>query len=88
MSKIELEMMNLIAAYTGPMTQCRTGQARAPAEQTPMVNKAVEWLKQHRKDKPIKDAKAERKRLRRARSQKERIAKRNAAIRMRISESE
>ena len=88
MTKIDMELMNLVAAYTGSVTRCRPGRAHAPAEHKPMVSKSVEWLKQHRAYKPIKDAKAERKRLRRERSQRERIAKRNAAIHVRIGELE
>jgi hypothetical protein len=87
MTKMDLETMNLVAAYTRPVTRCRPGRARAPAERKPMVNKAVAWLKEHRVDKPVKNAKAVRKRLKRASSERERMARRNAAIRTRIGES-
>jgi hypothetical protein len=81
MTKIDEKMRKALADYTGSVTRCRLGRARAPTNSEPPMNDAVEWLKQHRTDKPTKDARAERKRLRRARAQRERLSRRNAAIR-------
>jgi hypothetical protein len=78
------EMMKAVASYTGPVTRCRPGRARAPAKKALAMNGAVEWLKQHRADQPTKDPEADRKRLRRARAQRERVARRNAAVRKRV----
>jgi hypothetical protein len=96
MTTIDENTRKALADYTGPVTRCRPGRARAPAEKAAgmtgaappkkavVMNRAtVEWLKQHRADQPTKDVKAERKRLRRARAQRERIASRNAAVRKR-----
>src|ERR1700674_4078216 len=84
MTKIDQKMRKALADYTGPVTRCPPGLARAPAKYAAVTNDAVEWLKQHRAEKPTKDAKAERKRLRRARALQERIAMRNAAVRKQI----
>ena len=78
------EMRRAIATYTGPVTQCPPGRARAPAKKELVMNDAVEWLQQHQGDQRTKDAKAERKRRRRVRAQRERIARRNAAVRKRL----
>jgi hypothetical protein len=64
--------------------RCPPGPARAPAKYAAVANAAAEWLKQHRADQPTKNAKAERKRLRRARAQRERMARQNAAVHTRI----
>jgi hypothetical protein len=85
MTIVDEKMRKAIADYTGPVTRCRPGRARAPAKKAPAMKGATaEWLKQHRADKPTKDLKAERKRLRRARAQRERIPRRNAAVRKRL----
>jgi len=74
-----------IAAYTGPVTRLPPGKARAPAETVMKVNKAVEWLKQHRRDQPVKDPKAKRHQMRMTRAHKERTAHRNAIVFERLS---
>jgi hypothetical protein len=86
MSKVDPEMLKLVAAYTGPITPCRPGRARAPLEHIPVPSKTATFLKEHRADKGVKDVKAARKRQERARAQRERIAQRNAAIRRRIAQ--
>lgn len=68
-----------IAAYSGPVRRCRPGAARATAVKT--VDEAEMWLSQHCDDVPVKDAKAERRRMKMARAQRQRIAERNALIR-------
>lgn len=82
MAKIDEKMHKALADYAGPVT--RPGPARAPAKYAAVANAAAEWLKQHRADLPTKNAKAERKRLRRARAQRERRARQNAAVRKQI----
>ena len=84
MAKIDEKMHKALADYAGPVTRCPPGPARAPAKYAAVANAAAEWLKQHRADQPTKNAKAERKRLRRARAQRERMARQNAAVRERI----
>jgi len=79
-------MKHAIATYVGPVTRCPPGRARAPSVATVVMNASVEWLKCHRGDRPIRDPKAERKRMRMARAERERIAKRNAAVRNGINE--
>lgn len=76
-------MRRAIATYTGLVTRCPPGRGRAPVKKAPVMNEAVKWLRHHRAE-PTKDANAERKRLRRARARRERIARRNAAVRKRI----
>jgi hypothetical protein len=84
--KITEQMKHAIATYVGPVTRCPTGRARAPSVATVVMNASVEWLKCHRGNRPIRDPKAERKRMRMARAERERIAKRNAAVRNGINE--
>ena len=43
--KIRDEMRKALASYTGPVTLCPPGRARAPAERALARNAAVEWLK-------------------------------------------
>lgn len=81
MTEIDEKMRKPLADYTASVTRYPPGRARAPADSAPRANDAVEWLKWHRKNKPTKDKTAERKRLRPARAQRERLARRNAAIR-------
>ena len=47
MTKIDEKMCNTQADYTGPVTRCPPGPARAPAKYAAVMNDAVEWLKQH-----------------------------------------
>jgi hypothetical protein len=81
-TKINEEMQLAIGNYTGPITTCRPGRARAPAMAAAAKKIAsVEWYA-----KPIKDQKAMRKQMRILRAQQSRIAERNAAIKRRIGE--
>lgn len=80
------QMRQAIAIYAGPVTQCPPGKARAPAEKKTVVrNASVEWLKQNRNARPIRDKKAERRKMRMAHAQQQRIAKRNAALLKRVN---
>ena len=74
--KTSEQMTKAIAAYSGPVTQCPPGEARA--KPVKVVDKAERWLEQHSND--VKDPRAERRQMRMARAQRERIARRNAAI--------
>jgi hypothetical protein len=81
-TKIDEEMQLAIGNYTGPITKCRPGRARAPIMETAARKiSSVEWYA-----KPIKDQKAMRKQMRILRAQQSRIAERNAAIKRRIGE--
>ena len=82
MTKIEIEMMNALAAYSGPVTRCPPGKARG-AEMPKEKDRARQWLNGHRGDVPLRDEKAERRRRRMARAERARIAKRNALVRKR-----
>jgi hypothetical protein len=79
------QMRQAIATYAGPVTRCPPGKARAPAEKTVMRNASVEWLKQNRNAQPIRDKKAEYRKMRMARAKQQRIAKRNAALLKRVN---
>ena len=80
------QMRQAIAIYAGPVTRCPPGKARAPAEKKTVVrNASVEWLKQNRNARPIRDKKAERRKIRVTRAQQQRIAKRNAALLKRVN---
>jgi hypothetical protein len=49
-------MRQAIANYAGPVTQCPPGKARAtPAKKKVVRNASVEWLKQNRNARPIRD---------------------------------
>ena len=50
-----------------------------------MRNASVEWLKQNRNARPIRDKKAERRKIRMAHAQQQRITKRNAALLKRVN---
>ena len=85
--KIMEEMKQAISNYTGSVTGCPPGNARAPAEGAVLKkNASVEWLRQHRSIKPTTDLNAMRKRMGMSRAQQLRIAKRNAAIKKRLGE--
>jgi hypothetical protein len=82
MTKIDIEMMKAVAAYSGPVRRCRPGKARGedlPKKEDP----AGRWLNGHRGDVPLRDVKAERRRRRMARAERDRVAKRNALVRKR-----
>jgi hypothetical protein len=75
-------MSKAIANYTGPVTRCPPGNARSKAAPVPIkADQSSRWLKRHRNERRITDPKGRRRRLRIARAQRERIAKRNAAVR-------
>lgn len=80
MRKIEIETLNALAAYSGPVTRCRPGKARG-AEMPKKEDRAQQWLNGHRDDVPLQDEKAERRRRRMARAERDRIEKRNAFVR-------
>jgi hypothetical protein len=79
MTKIEIEMMRALAAYSGPVKRCRPGKARA-ADLPKKDDRAQQWLNAHRRDAPIRDDKARRRKLRMERAEQERIMKRNALV--------
>ncbi len=74
------QMRRAVTAYTGPVTRCPPGKARAQAAKVLVMNRSVEWLKQNRRAQPIRDKKIVRRRIRMSRAQQQRIAKRNATI--------
>ena len=78
-NKIAEAMRKAVATYIGPVTRCPLGKARA--KPTEKMDKAAKWLGRHYNDQPSVDAKEQRRRQRKARAQRERIAKRNAAVR-------
>ena len=85
--KIMEEMKQAISNYTGSVTRCPPGKARAPVEGAVLKkNASVEWLRQHRYIKPITDPDAMRRQVRIQRGQRSRIAERNAAIKKRLGE--
>lgn len=79
------QIRQAIAAYAGPVTRCPAGKARAQGKQKVAINASVEWLKQNRNARPIRDKKADRRKIRIAHAQRQRIAKRNAALLKRIN---
>jgi hypothetical protein len=54
MTKIDIEMLNALAVYAGPMTRCRTGKARA-GDMRKKKDRAMRWLSAHRNDLPLQD---------------------------------
>ena len=86
--KEEEAMRIAIATYNGPVTRCPPGKARAPAEKAVVMNRSVEWLKQNQHAPPIRDKKAVRRQMRKARAMQQRIAKRNTPLLKRINRQE
>jgi hypothetical protein len=82
MTKIDIEMLKVLATYAGPVFRCPPGKARG-AEMPKRKGRAQQWLNGHRDDVPLRDEKAERRRQRMARAELVRIAKRNAFVRKR-----
>jgi hypothetical protein len=80
MTKIDTEMLNAVAAYSGLVTRCRPGKARA-GEMPRKEDCAERWLNGHRNDVPLRDRKTVRRMRRMARAERQRIAKRNALVR-------
>jgi hypothetical protein len=81
-AKIDESTRQAIAAYSAPVTQCAPGRARGKPVKA--MDDAARWLKEHRRDLVTRDPKAVRQRQRMQWAQRERIAKRNAAVRKRI----
>ena len=81
-TKINEEMQLAIGNYTGPITKCRPGRARAPA----MAAAAKKIASVNGTPSRYKDQKAIRKQMRMMRAQQSRIAERNAAIKKRLGE--
>jgi hypothetical protein len=84
--KITDQIRTALATYTGPIKKCPPGKASGKIVKS-RRDAAERWLSAHGKDVLIKNEKAERRRLRLARAQRERIANRNAAIRKLIGET-
>ena len=84
MTKIEIEMIEAVAAYSGPVKRCRPGKARG-ADLPKKDDRAQQWLNAHRRNTPIRDDKAERRKVRMERAERERFTKRNALIKERKS---
>jgi hypothetical protein len=82
MTKIETEMLNALAAYSGPIRRCLPGKARG-ADVPKKDDRAQQWLNGHRDDVPLRDETADRRRRRMARAERDRIVKRNAVVRKR-----
>jgi hypothetical protein len=82
MTKIKTEMLNAVDAYSGPVKRCRPGKARGP-EMPRREDRAQRWLNAHHRDVPLRDEKAERRKKRMARAERDRIAKRNAFVQKR-----
>jgi hypothetical protein len=80
MTKIETEMLKALATYNGPVTRCPSGKSRG-ADMPKKEDRAKRWLNAHRDDVPLLDEKAEFRRQRMARAERDRIAERNAAVR-------
>jgi hypothetical protein len=78
------QMRTALATYTGPITKCPAGKPRGKGSKFAKRNRTDRWLNLHRNDVAEKDTKAESRRLRMARAQRERIAIGNAAIKRRI----
>jgi hypothetical protein len=80
--KIEIEMMRALAAYSGPVKRCRPGKARG-ADLPKKDDRTQRWLNAHRREAPLRDGKAERRKRRMERAERERIMKRNELVRKR-----
>jgi len=83
--KIDEQTKKVLAAYSGPVRRCPAGEARAePVKIVGKRDDASRWLRQHRDDEPVRDAKVEHRRMKMERTQRLRIAERNAMIRRMI----
>ena len=82
MTKIETVMLKALAGYSGPVTKCPPGRARG-ADPPRKEDRAQRWLNEHRRDVPLPDEKAERRRKRVERAEREQIGKWNASVRKR-----
>jgi hypothetical protein len=82
MTKIEIEMMRALAAYSGPVKRCRPGKARG-AELPKKDDRTQRWLNAHCSDAPLQNGKTGRRKRRMALAERARIEKRNALLRKR-----
>jgi hypothetical protein len=82
MKKIETEILKASEGYSGPVTKCPPGKARG-ADLPRKEDRTQQWLNAHRGDLSFRDEKAERRRIRMARAEGARIARRNDAVRKR-----
>src|SRR6516225_12132535 len=80
MTKIDSEMLEALAAYSGPVTRCPPGKARG-ADLPKRKDRGQRWLHAHGDYVPSREKKAERRKKRMARAERDRIAKRNASVR-------
>jgi hypothetical protein len=90
--KVDEEMMRAITTYTGPVTRCEPGEARAPprkrrrprTEAEKLVQRTTAYLYRHRYDPPVSETDPERRRRirieRMEREKREKIARRNRRI--------
>ena len=78
-------LADLIAASSGPVTRCPPGRARAPEATNKKRDHAGKWLSRHSSDKSVIGPREKRRRLRMARAERDRIAKRNAAVKRGMS---
>ena len=77
------QLRQAVAAYDGPVTRCPPGEAKAKQQlppTDPAERRAERWLKRHANDRPVVDAKQQRRQKRMARARRQRIAERNAAL--------
>ena len=82
MTKIDGKMLEALAAYSGPVTRCPPGKARG-ADLPKRKDRGQRWLHAHGDYVPSREKKAERRKKRMARAERDRIAKRNAFVRKR-----
>jgi hypothetical protein len=80
MTKIDTETLKALVAYSGPVTRCRPGKARG-SDLPKREDRAGQWLNAHRGGVALRDEKAERRRRRMARAERDRIEQRNAVVR-------
>jgi hypothetical protein len=78
--EIEERLRNAVAAYTGPVTVCPPGKARAPNECTRHRDRASQWLAKHWNAPRTESDLVKRRRIRMVRQRRERIATRNGAL--------
>ena len=83
--KMVEEMCRAISAYTGRVSRCRPGRARAPVNAQVVTNKGEKWIKQNGGARAAKNPRAERRQMRMARAEQQRIAERNALLLKRIN---
>jgi hypothetical protein len=82
MTKVDLEMIKALAAYSGPVKRCRPGKARG-VDLPKKGDRTQGWLDRRSKDARSQDERTARRKRRIERAQRERIEKRNAMVRKR-----